>query len=100
MPSNSVNMPPATAHPHRLRIPKSIWDLCTAEAASRFPLETGGVFLGHQTATSRALVTDMIGPGPNAVHSTRGLTVDHEWQNEQIAARYAASGQTLSYLGE
>lgn len=83
-----------------LLLSQEIWNACVYEAASKYPLESGGLFLGTQEADGVALATDMIGPGPGAIHSRRSLEFDHEWQNAKIAALYAASGRRIGFLGE
>lgn len=68
------------------------------EAWSAWPEETGGVLLG---TVSRAgvHVTEVVGPGPGAVHRTTSFEPDADWQAQQVARLWAA-GQQLTYLGD
>ena len=71
------------------------------EAEKTYPLETGGVFLGYWAATGReAVIIEMVGPGPDAVHKTHGFIPDYPYQEEYIADYYAASGRRHTYLGD
>jgi integrative and conjugative element protein (TIGR02256 family) len=69
------------------------------EAARCAPLETGGVLLGWRT-TKHICVTNIIGPGPAARHSSTSFNPDAKWQTEQIARLYAVSARRLAYLGD
>jgi integrative and conjugative element protein (TIGR02256 family) len=63
-------------------------------------LETGGLLIGYWTDDDRPVVTDVIGPGPGAVHLPRSFQPDHTWQSEQLANLYAQSGRRRTYLGD
>lgn len=76
-----------------------------AQASQHSPNETGGVVMGYWVSESvrdgmQVVVTDWIGPGPNAKHRPESFIPDHEYQEEQIARRYAASGRLMTYLGD
>lgn len=63
--------------------------------------ETGGCLLGYwATASKEIVITNVIGPGPNAKHSKRRFKPDHEWQFSRIATIYGDSGRMLTYLGD
>lgn len=65
------------------------------------PYETGGCLLGYWATPSKEIViTDLIGPGPNAKHSKRGFQPDHEWQTSKIATIYRESRYLFTYLGD
>jgi integrative and conjugative element protein (TIGR02256 family) len=70
------------------------------EAAARYPLETGGVFMGYWADDRTAVVTQAIGPGPNAYHHRHRFAPDQEWQTTEIAEYYRASGRRETYLGD
>lgn len=70
-----------------------------AEAARRDPYETGGVLLGY-LAEDAAVVADMVGPGPDALHGPNGFVPDAEFQEVEIARRYGASGRIVTYMGD
>jgi integrative and conjugative element protein (TIGR02256 family) len=69
------------------------------EAARAFPFETGGVLMGYQVRTE-VVVSDIIGPGPNAKHSKTSYMPDHEYQDLEVARVYAESGRRTTYLGD
>lgn len=75
-------------------------DRALNEADRAYPLETGGVLLGWRTSATRVVVADLIGPGPGAQHHKVWFRPDADWQQDQIAARYAQSGRTVTYLGD
>lgn len=71
------------------------------EAQNKYPLETGGIFIGHQANHGKDLVvTDIIGPGPNALHKPCGYLPDVIFQEKEIAKLYGASKQLHTYLGD
>ena len=69
------------------------------EAALRDPHETGGVLLGYW-AEDAAVVADMVGSGPGALHESNGFVPDAEYQEVEIARRYEASGRVVTYMGD
>jgi integrative and conjugative element protein (TIGR02256 family) len=72
-----------------------------AEARRTEPLESGGVLLGwHDHEDLEVVVASVLGPGPGATHRRARFSPDSEWQREQIAKAYEASGRTVSYLGD
>lgn len=73
---------------------------CLAEAADKFPLESGGTFMGWWADSGTAVITGMIGPGPDAHHGRHSFQPDQAWQLAQIADHYAASGRRETYLGD
>jgi integrative and conjugative element protein (TIGR02256 family) len=71
------------------------------EADRAYPEETGGVLLGYWAVPfSELVITGAIGPGPRAVHCKDSFLPDHEYQENQIARGYHASGRLHSYLGD
>lgn len=81
-------------------LPQAIWDACEDEASARFPLETGGTFMGWWRDHSSVVVCDMIGPGPGAHHHAGSFQPDQEWQLREIARIYERSGRRTTYLGD
>lgn len=47
-----------------------------------------------------AVVSTIIGPGPNALHSFHSFEPDQDWQLDRIGACYADSGRREAYLGD
>jgi integrative and conjugative element protein (TIGR02256 family) len=72
----------------------------TAEASSRYPLETGGVLMGYWSGSDDLIVTHAIGAGPSAQHHRETFNPDSAWQTEEIARHYSASGRVETYLGD
>lgn len=70
------------------------------EASSLFPLETGGVLLGYMGTDGTIVVTDIVGPGPDAKHAKYRFTPDHQFHEAEIARLYADSGRRIIYLGD
>lgn len=81
-------------------IPASILQACRDEANAKFPLETGGVFMGYWCPGKGPVVTALIGPGPAAVYERRAFAPDQAWQTARIAEHYQASGHRKTYLGD
>ena len=73
---------------------------CIKEASAKYPLETGGTFMGWWSDTGAAVITAVIGPGSNAYHARNSFQPDQTWQMEQIACHYEASGRRETYLGD
>ncbi len=81
-------------------IPVRILDACQSEAADKFSLETGGTYMGLWADAHTAVVTAMVGPGPNAHHERHAFQPDQAWQLDEIGRHYAASGRRETYLGD
>jgi integrative and conjugative element protein (TIGR02256 family) len=80
---------------------QSVYACIAKEAATRAPLETGGVLLGYCSQDGDdAVITHSIGPGPHAVHERFGFTPDQEFHIAEIARMYTTSGRRLAYLGD
>lgn len=80
--------------------PDAIALACMIEADDKFPLETGGTFMGWWSNPQTAVVTAMIGPGPGALHERSRFQPDQEWQLKQIADHYERSSRRETYLGD
>ncbi|MER9191027.1 Mov34/MPN/PAD-1 family protein [Mesorhizobium australicum] len=81
-------------------LPNTLIQGCADEADTKFPLETGGTFMGWWLSPDTAVVAAMIGPGPGALHERFRFQPDQQWQVEQIAAHYESSGRRETYLGD
>jgi integrative and conjugative element protein (TIGR02256 family) len=71
-----------------------------SEADLAFPRESGGVFMGYWSDDATAVITALIGPGPNARHEKRSFAPDQDWQLEEIARHYRETGRRETYLGD
>lgn len=63
------------------------------------PLEAGGILLGWRDAETK-IVSDLLGPGPHALHGRHALVPDHRWQTERIRTAFRDSKGDLDYLGD
>src|SRR6266849_1420647 len=71
------------------------------EAQRAFPNETGGVLMGYWIDdASQVVITDVVGPGPRAIHYTKSFVPDHDFQEERIARIYEESDRIWTYLGD
>lgn len=81
-------------------MPQDLVEICIDEAEDKYPLETGGAFMGYWADRETAVIRTMIGPGPNADHRRRSFQPDETWQQREIANHYAVSGRRETYLGD
>lgn len=71
------------------------------EAKKRLPNETGGCFMGYWiNPFEECVITEMIGPGPKAIHRQTSFIPDSKWQEHEIAKIYEESGRVHTYLGD
>lgn len=80
-------------------VDKRLLDLMIAESDCWYPKETGGILMGY-LCDQDVVVTDVIGPGPKAVHRRYSFTPDAKWQGDEIAKIYEESGRVTTYLGD
>jgi len=66
-----------------------------------WPMETGGLLLGHRANHHGldAVAVRVIGPGPKARHERYGFEPDATWQAEQVAIAWTQDS-ALEYLGD
>lgn len=70
-------------------------------ASEKAPSETGGVLLGYWRSDKRTgVITDVVGPGPAAVHGRDFFEPDAKYQSAEIARIYELSGRITTYLGD
>lgn len=82
-------------------IRRSVSNSLLVEAERVSPYETGGCLIGYWVVPFKeVVVTQAIGPGPNAVHKKYEFKPDHEWQESEIARIYQESGRLHTYLGD
>lgn len=74
--------------------------MCADEASGFFDLETGGTFMGYWPNAETAVITGLIGAGPNALHERHNFEPDQEWQLKEIASHYETSGRRETYIGD
>lgn len=64
------------------------------------PLETGGMLLGYVSDSGEVVVTEIIGPGPNAIHGRFRFLPDADYQQEKLTAHHIQTNGVESYLGD
>lgn len=81
-------------------VKKSAYILLLEEALRGTPCETGGVLIGYWAGASDVLVTDVVGPGPRAVHGPNSFVPDYDFHNAEVSRHYRKSGREETYLGD
>ena len=72
-----------------------------AEADHSAPNETGGAVVGYWvTRFAEVVVTNCVGPGPNACHEPKNFEPDYTFQETELEGYYFASGRLHTYLGD
>lgn len=95
-----IGAPPGLPEP-----PVNVWIAASAlvlvaKEAERYPgSETGGMLLGYWQGDI-VVVTCASGPGSAAQRGRTWFRPDQDWQTEYLARIYAASGRTITYLGD
>jgi integrative and conjugative element protein (TIGR02256 family) len=84
----------------KLWIEKAAYSIMQKLADSHFPLETGGMLLGYLGGNGEAVVTNIIGPGPNAVHGRFRFVPDGEYQQAALEKAFWGSEGQETYLGD
>jgi integrative and conjugative element protein (TIGR02256 family) len=65
-----------------------------------FPRETGGILIGHWLNEKEVSITQIVGPGCNAVHLSSSFIPDNEYHIKEIARYYGQSEGKETYLGD
>lgn len=89
-----------TAMAINLWISHQVWDEMICEAQSALPYETGGVLLGYLGVNGDYVVTNLVGPGPKAIHGKYRFLPDHEYQQTEINRIFSNSKGGIDYLGD
>lgn len=85
----------------RLWIPHSQHQHLLEEADRIRLLETGGILLGYWSETQTdAVVTNVVGPGPKAIHRRCSFSPDLQFHIDETARIYTESGRRFGYLGD
>lgn len=85
----------------RVWLLRNVLDRIQHEAEIKTPLETGGLLVGYCSADDdHVVVTDMVGPGPQAKHRKRTYRPDYNFHREEIGRIFTESGGILTYLGD
>lgn len=84
----------------KIHIADHVYNDLAKEAESWFPNETGGVLMGYWTNSNEVIITNIIGPGPKAIHTLYSFLPDDEFQINAIADLYLKSEAKEKYLGD
>ena len=71
-----------------------------SEADAKSPRETGGILIGYWASEIEAVVTQLVGPGSRAKHSTKRFVPDALYHEQETTRLYEASGRLDGYLGD
>lgn len=69
-------------------------------ADQHYPFETGGMLLGYEAGNGEAVVTHLIGPGPNAKQSRFRFNPDSDYQQTELETHFRATNGRETYLGD
>lgn len=69
-------------------------------AVEKFPLETGGLLMGYIAANGDYVISNVIGPGPNAMHLEQSFIPDNEYQQANLEDIFLSSKGKVTYLGD
>jgi integrative and conjugative element protein (TIGR02256 family) len=82
-------------------LPRDTLHVLRDDARAYAPRETGGVLIGYRAAAGTELVvTDIVGPGPMAKHTTRTFFPDLDYQHDEISRHHKDSGGVHTYIGD
>lgn len=85
----------------RAWVSRSAIEAMFREADHSYPYETGGVLMGYWAERGTdVVVTQVLGPGPCAVHDETSFSPDGQFHELEIARIYAESGRSHTYLGD
>ncbi|WP_310569747.1 Mov34/MPN/PAD-1 family protein [Gemmatimonas sp.] len=70
------------------------------ESERASPNETGGVLVGHADGDGRTVVTAVVGPGPNAVHTRSRFRRDGDYAQSEVDRLHHTSDGRDDYIGE
>jgi len=82
-------------------ISDSVLNSMIDHADNAYPNEAGGALMGYwNDKGTEVLVTQVVGPGPEAVHERTSFVPDYSFQEREIERIYIESGRTHTYLGD
>lgn len=83
-----------------LWVAASAYDQILELGQRQAPRETGGMLLGYEANDGSAVVTKIIGPGPEARHGRFRFTPDGKYQQSSLEEHYWATDGRETYLGD
>lgn len=84
----------------KIWIPEHLYASMRSLADQFMPMETGGLLMGYLDSNGDTVITDVTGPGPNAIHAECSYVPDYEHDTAQADLLYHASGRLHLYLGD
>lgn len=79
---------------------KTSFEQLIKEGESKYPLETGGLFVGYQLSNDEVVVTRVIGPGPLASHKSDRFIPDQKYHEAELLKHFYKSDHLEVYLGD
>jgi integrative and conjugative element protein (TIGR02256 family) len=80
---------------------RTVLERMRREADDKFPLETGGLLIGYRSADDAdVVVTDIVGPGPNAIHRATRYVPDYAYHRQEMSRIFNTSNGMATYLGD
>lgn len=68
-------------------------------ASEWYPNEVGGILSGYISG-EEAIITEVVGPGPNAIHRRNLFSPDHQFHIREMMRIYELSNGAHTYLGD
>jgi integrative and conjugative element protein (TIGR02256 family) len=90
----------ATAADKTFWIASKAWQAIEILAQAHYPFETGGMLIGYQADDASVVVTEIIGPGPNAKHTRMSFRPDHDYQQQRLDDLFRHSNGKTTYIGD
>lgn len=83
-----------------VRLSEPIIAAIVVEANNWYPKETGGVLMGYWANDHEVVISGIVGPGPNALHTYNSFIPDDTYHISEIARLYTESKGEQTYLGD
>lgn len=85
---------------NKVWIKQGLLDRIFSEGNKSLPKETGGILMGYRVSLREVVITDIVGPGKNAVHESMSFHPDQAFHEKEIERIYKESGKLITYLGD
>lgn len=80
-------------------LPEGLREEMSILASNAYPNETGGVLIGYD-AGNGLVITEITGPGPDAIHKPHAFTPDYAYHDAEVQRIYNTSARRHTYLGD
>lgn len=85
---------------YKIWINNSVTNYVFSDGNNWLPKETGGVLMGYRASELEFVITDIIGPGPKAIHESSTFSPDQQYHENEIKRKYEESEHSITYLGD